>query len=174
MGCFRHCTPEDLEQILAALNTKVAIGSDSKMVDRMLRGEKIDLTRPGAWGRFADRSLKDAFSHAFSTDAHPERITKGFPHRGEPGFPDTVWEHFVLDYKTTNFDSPSYASDAALHRTLNQFAGQVKGYVNSPDLSEAECGVVFFEFPPASQERQEQIDAYLGERGIGVVWGPRW
>lgn len=174
MGCFRTCTKEDLHQIEAWLKSEVSVEPDQKILDKLMGGEKVDLTKPGAWGRFTDRVMKEAFLQTHPMAQAQVKVEKGRPQAGKLGYADVVHEHIVIDWKTENLDRPDLASKSSLDAKLNSIADQVESYVRSRDLPQAEVGIVFFQFPPSDSSRQDYAEQYLGERGIGVVWGPRY
>lgn len=176
MGCFRFCTPEDLAQMIGDLSVPITLGSsDDRILQKMLRGEFVDLTNTtgrGAWGRFADRALTEAFLQAHPNAQDHVSLIKGGPQAGRRGYADIVHEHFVMDWKTDNFDA--YTSERALDAKLHQIADQIESYVKSPNLPSAEVGIAYFEFSPSDSDRRDHIEDVMGQRGIGVIWGPEY
>ena len=175
MGCFRMCTKEDLRQLEAWLNAKVEIGPDQKLLDKLMRGETVDLTKPGfAWGQCTDRVMKEVFLQAHPAAQAQVTIEKGEPQAGKVGYPDVVHEHIVIDWKTENFDRSDLRSQSRLNSKLDSIADQVESYVRSRDLPQAEVAIIFFQHPPSEPGRQKYVEQYLGKRKIGVVWGPKY
>ena len=146
----------------------------NEMVDKLRKGEVIDLSQPRAWGQFGHRAIAEDIEQAYPGAKTEGWIEKGQPHPGERGRFDMVYQDKVYEWKFVNFDAPSYASSKDLDRKLDEIADQVQSYVNSPDLPEVKAGVVFFEFPPSDPERQKYIEQYLAKRGILTMWGRRY
>jgi hypothetical protein len=141
------------------------------IVNKLRKGEAIDLSEPKAFGRFGHQAIEEGVRQDLPEAKTEGWIEKAEPYAGERGKFDMVYQDKVYDWKFINFDAPSYRSIKVLDRKLNEIADQIQSYVNSPDLPEVKEGVVFFEFPPSDPERRKYIEQYLAKRGISTLWG---
>ena len=141
-----------------------------KMIERMMeRKGKADLTKPGAWGRFAHAAIQDAVQQA-EPSAEVEKTVNVVKDDGTlgKGRIDVLTKDGILEIKTTNLNR---FSNSELVRELEDIARQVEGYQWSPDIEGKPEAAVLFEFAPKTQERQEFVEAFFQRRGIRVMWG---
>jgi hypothetical protein len=145
-----------------------------RMLEAMMEREgKIDLTKRGAWGKFAHNAIEDAIGQkekSRGAEASAEKTVRVYKDNGGVGKGryDVLSEHGILEIKTHDLDSRSHSE---LTRLMKDTASQIEGYRWSPDIEGRPEATVFFEFPPKDPGRRAYVENFFQERGMRVMWG---
>ena len=142
----------------------------ASIVEKKLAQKGVaDLSSPAEWGKFAHAAVAD-----YILDRDPSAQVElpitviGEDGQLRKGRIDVLTQGIILDVKTHQLEN---LADAALHRQLDAFAVQLQGYQSSPDVQGSPTLALFIEFRPKQAARRQQIEGYLIERGIHVIWG---
>ncbi|NMC34719.1 MAG: hypothetical protein GYA36_20030 [Veillonellaceae bacterium] len=129
----------------------------------------IDLTKPGAWGKFVHNVRED---HAQQVDHNASVETKVtvFNSDGKevPGRYDILSNNVIYDVKSHNLDA---MSDKKLANFLVETYHQIQGYQWSPNIEGKPDAAVILENPPSDSGRRNVIEQFFEKRDINVIWG---
>jgi hypothetical protein len=144
-----------------------------EMFERMMeRHGKVDLTKPGAWGRWAHASIQDAVAENYpDVGVEAEKSVRVLDNDGTTGKGriDVYAPGQQLEIKTHDIDR---MTDREFGKFLEDTVAQVERYQNSPDFDEPLKSAVYLERVPKSHGRQHVVETVFTSRGIAVIWGP--
>lgn len=191
MGCWNPPNTNDMEQIEVrvkeqnqAINHEAnhqatrhgasAKPTDSQLTNRMLNNMiekygKIDLTKPGAWGRFVHNVRQD---ERLEKDPHAnvEKSVTVFKQSGEEGKGriDILSKNEIFEVKSHDLDT---MSDKQLAHFLIETVHQIERYQWSPDIEGKPGASVILENPPCDPGRRDIVQHFFERREINVIWG---
>lgn len=167
MGCSNFCSRSNFTQL--AYDPTNSPRADRMLNHLMDKYGKVDLTKPGAWGRF-DHNVRQDEAKQINTHAEVEKVVTVFKENGKEthGRIDILSNNEVFEVKSHDLD---VMSNNQLARFLVDTYQQIQGYQWSPDIEGKPDASVILENPPSDSGKRGVIEQFFGRRDIDVIWG---
>lgn len=167
MGCSNFCSSSNFTQLTYnPENSPRATGMLNHLMDKY---GKVDLTKPGAWGRFVHNVRQDE-AQQVDTRAVVEKVVTVFKDDGREakGRIDIFSNNEVFEVKSHDLDA---MSNRQLAEFLVNTYHQIQGYQWSPNIEGKPEASVILESPPSDSGKRGVIEHFFERRDIDVIWG---